>query len=80
TGGGTTVALPAKGLKLQQPGQDDSVALVATANSLLTVPLGGGTVTSSPAGATSTGGEKAVSAPVRLGACSYGAWSGSGRY
>ncbi|TDQ03455.1 MULTISPECIES: Ig-like domain-containing protein [unclassified Leifsonia] len=80
TGGGTTVDLPAKGLRLQQPGPDDRAAVVATANSLLSVPLGGGTVTASPAGATSKGGADAVSAPVRLGTCSYGAWSGSGRY
>ncbi|WP_374010880.1 Ig-like domain-containing protein [Leifsonia sp. LS-T14] len=80
TGGGTTVDLPAKGLRLQQPGQDDRVALVATANSLLSVPIGGGTVASVPAGATSAGGPDAVSAPVRLGSCSFGAWSGSGRY
>ncbi|MGO4299849.1 Ig-like domain-containing protein [Leifsonia sp. RAF41] len=79
-GGGTTVDLPAKGLKLQQPGQDGSAALVATANSLLSVPLGGGTVVASPAGATAKGGPDAVSAPVRLGNCSYGAWSGSARY
>ncbi|MGO4535629.1 Ig-like domain-containing protein [Leifsonia sp. 2MCAF36] len=80
TGAGTTVDLPAKGLELQQPGQDDRAALVATANSLLSVPLGGGSVTASPAGATSKGGPDAVSAPVRLGSCSYGAWSGSARY
>ncbi|MEV8215100.1 Ig-like domain-containing protein [Leifsonia sp. NPDC077715] len=80
TGSGTTVDLPAKGLKLQQPGQDDPSALVATANSLLTVPLGGGKVTAAPAGSASKGGPDAVSAPVRLGTCSYGAWSGSGRY
>ncbi|MGO4594164.1 Ig-like domain-containing protein [Leifsonia sp. 2TAF2] len=80
TGGGTTVDLPAKGLRLQQPGLDDRAAVVATANSLLSVPLGGGTVTASAAGATSKGGPDAVSAPVRLGSCSYGAWSGSGRY
>ncbi|WP_431247225.1 Ig-like domain-containing protein [Leifsonia xyli] len=80
TGDGSTVDLPAKGLKLQQPGQDDPAALVATANSLLSVPLGGGTVTASPAGATAKGGPDGVSAPVRLGSCSYGAWSGSGRY
>lgn len=80
TDSGTTVDLPAKGLKLQQPGPDDPDALVATASSLLSVPLGGGHVTATPAGATSTGGASAVSAPVRLGTCSYGAWAGSARY
>jgi len=80
TADGKAVALPAKGVKLQQPGQDDPAALVATANGLLSVPLDGGSVVSSPAGATSQGGSDGVSAPVRLGACSYGAWSGSGRY
>jgi hypothetical protein len=80
TGSGTVVELPAKGLRLQQPGPDDPDALVATANSLLAVPLGGGTVVSIPAGATSSGGAAAVSAPVRLAGCSYGAWAGSARY
>ncbi|MDR6970195.1 hypothetical protein J2W45_000505 [Leifsonia shinshuensis] len=79
-GDGTVVALPAKGLKLQQPGDDGPAVLVATDNGLLSVPLGGGTATAIPAGATSRGGQSAVSAPVRLGQCSYGAWSGSGRY
>lgn len=80
TDSGTTIRLPAKGLRLQQPGPDDPAALVATANSLLSVPLGGGAVVSVPAGATSSGGASAVSAPVRLGTCSYGAWAGSARY
>lgn len=79
-GNGTTIALPAKGLQLQQPGAAASTALVATASSLLSVPLGGGAVVAHPAGATADGGAAAVSAPVRLGDCSYGAWSGSGRY
>ncbi|MDN4614971.1 Ig-like domain-containing protein [Leifsonia sp. F6_8S_P_1B] len=80
TGSGTTVSLPAKALRVQQPSAEGDRAVVATANSLLSVPLGGGEVTASPAGKTSTGGAKAVSAPVRLGDCSYGAWSGSARY
>jgi hypothetical protein len=84
TGSGTTVELPAKGVQLQQPGPDDPSALVATANSLLSVPLGGGTVTASAGGGssanTSKGGASGVSAPVRLGTCSYGAWSASARY
>ncbi|NUU08357.1 Ig-like domain-containing protein [Leifsonia sp. C5G2] len=79
-GDGKAIDLPAKGIRLQQPGQDDGAALVATASSLLSVPLGGGTVTSTPAGATSDGSTRSVSAPVRLGSCSYGAWSGSARY
>ncbi|WP_431280350.1 Ig-like domain-containing protein [Leifsonia poae] len=77
---GGTVALPAKGLRIQQSGAADPSVLVATASSLLSVPLGGGAVVAHPAGATSTGGSSAVSAPVRLNGCSYGAWSGSARY
>lgn len=80
SGDGKTVELPAKGLKLQQPSAGDPSALVATASSLLSVPLGGGKVVAHPAGATSDGGASAVSAPVRLGNCSYGAWAGSARY
>lgn len=80
SGDGKATPLPAKGVRLQQPGQDDAAALVATASSLLSVPLGGGSVVSTPAGGTSDGGASSVSAPVRLGSCSYGAWSGSARY
>jgi hypothetical protein len=77
---GSTLELPAKGLRIQQAGDADPSVLVATASSLLSVPLGGGDVVAHPAGATTTGGTAAVSAPVRLGSCSYGAWSGSARY
>ncbi|WP_158863617.1 Ig-like domain-containing protein [Leifsonia sp. AG29] len=80
TAEGKTVALPAKGLRLQQPGPDDPAVLVATGNSLLSVPLDGGPVRSTAAGGSAVGSPSAVSAPVRLGECSYGAWAGSARY
>ncbi|MFF1572406.1 Ig-like domain-containing protein [Leifsonia sp. NPDC058292] len=77
---GSTIDLPAKGLRIQQPSDADPAVLVATASSLLSVPLGGGGVGAHPAGASAQGGARAVSAPVRLGSCSYGAWAGSARY
>ncbi|WP_223690218.1 Ig-like domain-containing protein [Leifsonia poae] len=80
TGDGKTIDLPATGLRVQQPGDADASVLVATASSLLSVPLDGGRVVAHPAGATSSGGVTTVSAPVRLGSCSYGAWAGSARY
>lgn len=79
-GDGKSVDLPAKGLRLQQPGPDAPEALVATGNSLLSVPLGGGTVAATAAGGDGTSDAKQVSAPVRLGTCSYAAWAGSARY
>ncbi|GAA1443267.1 Ig-like domain-containing protein [Leifsonia poae] len=77
---GSSIRLPATGLRIQQPGPADPAALIATATGLLTVPLHGGSIVARSAGATSPGGEAAASAPVRLGSCSYGAWAGSGRY
>ena len=70
------------GLKLQQAGEDNDFALVATGDALLRVPLRGGgspevgdadiarTVTSS----------NGVSSPVWLDGCSHGAWGGAQRY
>ena len=64
--------LPVDGL-LQQPGPAADAALVATPDALLSVPLGGGEASVVEDG---FGGRPA--APVRLGACEYGAWSGGG--
>ncbi|MEJ7794896.1 MAG: Ig-like domain-containing protein [Nocardioides sp.] len=64
--------VPVEGV-LQQPGPSDDTALLATPDSLLTVPLAGGEPTVLADG---FGGRPA--APVRLGACQYGAWSGGG--
>ncbi len=58
---------------LQQPGPAAATALLATPDALLTVPLAGGEPTVLADG---FGGRPA--APVRLGGCQYGAWSGGG--
>ncbi len=58
---------------LQQPGPAADAALLATPDSLVTVPLAGGEPTVLADG---FGGRP--TAPVRLGACQYGAWSGGG--
>ncbi len=64
--------VPVEGV-LQQPGPSGDAALLATPDSLMSVPLGGGEPTVVADG---FGGRPA--APVRLGACQYGAWSGGG--
>lgn len=65
----------ASGGVLQQPGPDADHVLLATPTALVSVPLGGGAVTTRPA-ASSTAGTAA--APVRLNGCEYVAWAGSG--
>ncbi len=64
--------LPVDGV-LQQPGPAADSALVATPEALLSVPLDGGepTVVAEDLAGRPT-------APVRLGGCQYGAWSGGG--
>ena len=70
-----------KGIKLQQSGKDNSYAVVATGDSLLRVPLGGGSVdvgkTSIPRPITDA---DSVSSPVFLDGCAHGAWSGEQQY
>lgn len=73
--GGATTTVPAEGV-LQQPGQADDEVLVATPDSLLAVDLATGRSTALVAGGVA--GEPAE--PVRLGACSYAAWSGGTGY
>ena len=65
-----TVDLPGEDLVLQQPGPASSRVLVAARGGLLEVRLDGGGVTEhrSP-------GSGAPAAPVRVGACAYGAWA-----
>ncbi|MGF6824730.1 hypothetical protein M2317_003668, partial [Microbacterium sp. ZKA21] len=60
---------------LQQASADAAAVTVATASQLLRVPLDGGEIA-----ATSATAEGEPSAPVSLLGCSYGAWSGSGRF
>ena len=59
---------------LQQPGPADADALVATPSGLLAVSLATGAVRT-----LATGVDGAPAAPVRLGGCAHGAWSGSQR-
>ncbi|SEH56118.1 MULTISPECIES: Ig-like domain-containing protein [unclassified Leifsonia] len=78
---GSRFALPAKGVRLQQPSDGGSSVVVAGADGLMTVPLAGGDVTEQASGAKGAQDSSSdVSAPVRLGTCSYGAWSSTGRY
>lgn len=75
------VELPETGLRLQQSGPESDGALVATATSLLEVPLGGGEVREIKHGGTEvTTDAVGVAAPVRVGACAHAAWADAGRY
>ncbi|MFD2797443.1 Ig-like domain-containing protein [Promicromonospora vindobonensis] len=58
--------------RLQQPSVEADVVVVATPGSLVTQPLGGGDATVRRAGGN-------PAAPVQLGACTFGAWSGTGQ-
>ncbi|WP_275006244.1 Ig-like domain-containing protein [Promicromonospora iranensis] len=58
--------------RLQQPSGAGTVVAVATTKGLVTQPLGGGDSTTRLAQGT-------PAAPVRLGDCTYGAWSGTGQ-
>ncbi|MCX7522081.1 Ig-like domain-containing protein [Microbacterium sp. STN6] len=81
TADGTDTRLGTRGLKLQQPGPDNDVALVATGTGLLRVPLGGGDTIEVPAGIKGAVTDAdAASAPVYLAGCAYGAWAGAQRY
>lgn len=79
--GSTTSLGKTKGLRLQQAGPENSYAIVATGSSLIAVPLDGSAPTTVSAkierAVTSA---KGVSAPVFLGGCAYGAWSGAQKY
>ena len=69
------------GLKIQQPGKENRDVVVATGNSLLRVPIDGGTVQSAATtNITALTDPTAVSSPVWLDGCAHGAWSGSQQY
>ncbi|MGV8882468.1 MAG: Ig-like domain-containing protein [Rhodoglobus sp.] len=70
----------AEGLRLQQTGADSPYAVVATADSLLKVDLGSGSIDEVPAGIDPVAGVEEVSAPVFLDGCAHGAWSGAQKY
>ncbi|MFE6969079.1 Ig-like domain-containing protein [Isoptericola sp. NPDC057653] len=71
-GGDVVDVSGAQDARLQQPGQGSGSVAYATADSLVVQPLGGGAATSRQASGT-------PAAPVQLGGCLYGAWSGSGQ-
>lgn len=78
---GQSTTLPGSPIRIQQAGPDNGYAVVATGDSLLEVPVGGGTVTTISAKIqTAVTGVKNVSAPVFLDGCAYGAWSGAQKY
>ena len=80
--GGKTLNLSAAGIEaggvLQQAGPTYDSVLLATASSLVRIPLKGSALTIIPAAEGSPSGIPA--APVRHEGCSYGAWMGSGAF
>jgi hypothetical protein len=79
---GSTVELGSdRGLKLQQSSADNGTVIVATANTLLRVPLGNGGV--EVAATTIASGEtdgSTIASPVWLNGCAHGAWAGVQEY
>jgi len=80
--GDKTLDLNAAGVEpggvLQQAGPKDGSVLLATASSLVSIPLNGAKPVITPAAEGSPSGVPA--APVRHEGCAYGAWGGSGAY
>ena len=79
-GDGKIVPLGADGIKLQQVSAVNDYALVATGDSLLEVPMGGGDITTVSAEIAKLTAADDVSAPVWLDGCAHGAWAGAQRY
>ncbi|MET4703837.1 hypothetical protein ABIB54_001317 [Frigoribacterium sp. UYMn621] len=78
---GTKHSLPKTGLRLQQVGAKSDYAVLATADSLLEVDLGSGSVKTIPADVSTPAKNAAgVSAPVFLSGCAHGAWATSQKY
>ncbi len=78
---GQSTQLPGSPIRIQQAGPDNGYAVVATGDSLLEVPVNGGTVTTISAKIqTPVTGFANVSAPVVLNGCAYGAWSAAQKY
>ncbi|GAA4760510.1 Ig-like domain-containing protein [Citricoccus nitrophenolicus] len=73
-GDSSSVVDPAEG-KLQAPGPEADGAVVALANKVATVPLGGGEAQYTPVEETGSPIQ-----PVRVGSCTHAAWQGSGLY
>ncbi|HXR45722.1 MAG TPA: Ig-like domain-containing protein, partial [Pseudolysinimonas sp.] len=78
---GSTIALPAAAVQLQQSGADGDRVALATGGSLLLVDLGAGSVTTASADlATPVRTASQVSRPVVVDGCAHGAWAGAQRY
>ncbi|WP_285025064.1 Ig-like domain-containing protein [Plantibacter sp. ME-Dv--P-122b] len=78
---GSVVELPGKPLKIQEPSASDDAAVIATGDSLVRVPLGGGDPEVLDADVTTAATSAAeVTAPVNLDGCMHGAWASSSRY
>jgi len=78
---GSTHKLPKTGLRLQQVGAKSDYAVIATADSLMKVPLGSGSVQTISANVTTPAqNADGVSAPVFLSGCAHGAWATSQKY
>ncbi|MCK9792674.1 Ig-like domain-containing protein [Isoptericola sp. 4D.3] len=71
-GGDVVEVADAQGARLQLPGGDTGSVAYATSSALVLQPLEGGTATRRQASGS-------PAAPVQLGGCLYGAWSGTGQ-
>ncbi|MCL2467656.1 MAG: fibronectin type III domain-containing protein [Micrococcales bacterium] len=69
------VQLQGTGLVLQQPGPSASTVVVASADALFEVPLGGGSPTVRSKDSGPAAGSPVAAAPVRVAGCIYGAWA-----
>ncbi|WP_431030690.1 Ig-like domain-containing protein [Plantibacter sp. RU18] len=78
---GSTTELPGEPLKIQEPSAADDSAVIATGDSLVRVPLGGGDPVVLDADVLTAATSAAeVTAPVYLDGCMHGAWASSSRY
>lgn len=78
---GSVTELPGDPLKIQEPSAADDAAVIATGDSLVRIPLGGGDpeVLDADVLTEATTAEE-VTAPVYLDGCMHGAWASSSRY
>lgn len=77
---GKTIALDEPGLAIQQPGPEADAVLLASRTALYSVPLDGSPATKTEASESGTAPVGVAAQPVRLGGCTYAAWSGSGQF
>lgn len=78
---GSIHKLPRTGLRLQQVGAKSDYAVIATADSLMKVTLGSGSVQTISANVTTPAqNADGVSAPVFLAGCAHGAWATAQKY